>query len=819
MTRLQPATHLIAALTLLAALVGACDAEPANLGPDADAVGPGDVADTSAPDTAPPRPHPALEGTVPGAFTVSPGVETVTVTGVAPGAEVTLYDAEGERLVTIIADGFGQAHFAYLPSSYMVLNLAETASPEVVTTGTVVFPGDDYVARLDEASPPEASAPFRVLDVRDAPAPEAFDGQPLDGVNFGLFGLAPGQQADDGFNYITTRDGVKLSAMVRLPDPFIWGDGPYPTVIEYSGYAPSNPARPDAGSRIATLLGFASVGVNMRGTGCSGGVFDVFSPAQHADGYDIVEVVARQPWALHGHVGMVGLSYPGISQLYAARTRPPSLAAITPMSVMADSWAQLWPGGIYNDGFTRQWLEERDREAAPGGQSWTDRRIEAGDTICAAHQQLRNQNIAFEKFFRFLEHYPAPASQRSLPLLVGEIEVPVLLAGAFQDEQTGGQFAEMLDAFDGASQASFILYNGRHVDAYSTLVITRWWEFLELYVARRVPRMPDFVRDLAGPEFAQEFDSTGLGFEPDRFAHLDEDDYAGALALYEAEPPVRLLLENGAGAEQPGAPEARLALELSSWPPTEARTASLFLADDGALAAEAPADARLAGYLHDPDAGNKTFFGPLGYQLMVRLWDIDWTEFPQGAALSWLTPPLEEDLLTAGPAHLELWLESDADDVHLQVSVSEVRPDGMEYLVQSGWHRVGHRGLDLANTTGARVAYTFAEEDFAPLEPGERIHTRVPLPSFAHPFRAGSQLRVMVATPGRNHGTWEFANPSYGDDVPQHRVAFGGDHPSALHLTVLDGVDLPAGLAPCPALRGQPCRPYLPRDNASVEAP
>jgi len=82
-------------------------------------------------------------------------------------------------------------------------------------------------------------------------------------------------------------------------------------VIQYSGYEPSRPGDPqgaDAGGRIALAFGFAYVGVNMRGTGCSGGVFDTFSPAQTADGYDIVEIVARQPWVKHGRPGMMGIS-------------------------------------------------------------------------------------------------------------------------------------------------------------------------------------------------------------------------------------------------------------------------------------------------------------------------------------------------------------------------------------------------------------------------------------------------------------------------------------------------------------------------------
>ena len=31
--------------------------------------------------------------------------------------------------------------------------------------------------------------------------------------------------------------------MIRFPDPRWYGDGPYPTVIEYSGYSPSRPSR------------------------------------------------------------------------------------------------------------------------------------------------------------------------------------------------------------------------------------------------------------------------------------------------------------------------------------------------------------------------------------------------------------------------------------------------------------------------------------------------------------------------------------------------------------------------------------------------
>ena len=90
---------------------------------------------------------------------------------------------------------------------------------------------------------------------------------------------------------------------------------------------------------------------------------------------------------------MVGISYPGISQLYVARTQPPHLAAITPLSVIDDTYrGTLYPGGILNTGFAVPWAKERTEQAAPYGQGWEKPLVDAGDTICAANQLVRLQN-------------------------------------------------------------------------------------------------------------------------------------------------------------------------------------------------------------------------------------------------------------------------------------------------------------------------------------------------------------------------------------------------------------------------------------------
>src|SRR4029450_13733651 len=91
---------------------------------------------------------------------------------------------------------------------------------------------------------------------------------------------------------------------VRLPAGKKLSDGPFPTLIEYSGYqvaaphdllappgknAPLGPATSTAvGSLIALQLNFAVVSVQMRGSGCSGGAFDLFDLPTTYDGYAAV---------------------------------------------------------------------------------------------------------------------------------------------------------------------------------------------------------------------------------------------------------------------------------------------------------------------------------------------------------------------------------------------------------------------------------------------------------------------------------------------------------------------------------------------------
>ncbi len=388
-------------------------------------------------------------------FTARGSVNQVDVTHAPPGDALVLENAAHVSVATGTVDDLG---------SFLFRN---------------VTAGDGYTV----VDGNQVSTPLHVATTSEIPPQSLYTSQHL----------------VSGFQYITTRDGTRLSAEVTLPGPA--NAGPYPTVIEYSGYDPSHPGAPQPSTQIAQLLGYATVGVNIRGTGCSGGAFDFFEPLQTLDGYDVVETVAAEPWVLDGKPGMVGISYPGIAQTFVAPTRPPHLAAIAALSVVADTYRSLAdPGGIPNVGFPRDWAQERDNAARPYGQGWEQSVVNAGGpngAQCAENQLLRHENMSLVgEFDSHMYREPVDQANAITPaLLAPKIDVPVFMGGAWQDEQTGGQESLIWPNLTGVPKGDLKLFgtNGTHVDSL-VAEFDRWYEFLEFYVAHRVPHLTALER-------------------------------------------------------------------------------------------------------------------------------------------------------------------------------------------------------------------------------------------------------------------------------------------------------------------------------------
>ena len=713
------------------------------------------------PATEAPTTEPAIDAPVsypPADFTVQPGVHQVAVLGAEPGTDLTLELSEtGESAGTGTVDEQG---------SFLWRRLE---------------PGLYRVVMADESA---ASDTFEVHDENWIPEQSFYEDQPL---------LPAG-----GFGYVTTRDGTTLSANVMLPGPA--DQGPYPTVVEYSGYAPSNPDDTTFG-QLFNALGYAYVGVNMRGTGCSGGSFRFFEEAQLLDGYDVIEAVAAQDWVFENEVGMVGISYPGISQLFVASTQPPHLEAITPLSVLDDSYrSTLYPGGILNTGFAVDWTKERVEQSKPYGQGWSKTMADGGDTRCADNQLLRLQNPDLLAEIDANPYYSAEVGDEINPsLLVGKINVPVFLAGAWQDEQTGGHFPALLDKFDSAPHLYVNISNGLHTESIGPANFPRMAEFLSLYVKKEVPNLTPL--GIVGPILASGI--FGTGTMPDITNRFEGKTYEQALAAFEAEPSVRILFEEGAIDGAPGAPLPRWTAEFPSWPIPNTTMSTWMLGADGALAPSLNPTGSTT-YTADPDAVPATFYEGSGSGIWKADVTYNWVRNPEGTAAVFTSDPLTDDVVVIGRGFADLWVSTDAPDTDLEVTISEVRPDGSEVYVQSGWLRASHRTVIEGAMSGTGPIHSHLESDASPLTSTDAYPMLVELFPVAHPFRAASRIRVTIDAPGGNRGIWAFRTISNGEKVT---IVHNGDTPSSIRLPIVSGLDVPAGVAPCGSLRGQPCRP------------
>jgi uncharacterized protein len=728
-------------------------------------------------------------GAADAAFRAHGSVEQVYVTHLAPRAEVSLLDSAGRTVSTKRANGRGGVLFRN------------------------VEPGTGYRVRRSGGA---TSGSLRVLTTRPAPPSTAIYNQ---------------QIPSEGYGYLRTRDATKLAIYVHPPEdvakaipgatPPPSPPGPKPTLIEYSGYGYANPAGPQSGiSILANLMGFTVVDVNMRGTGCSGGAFDFFEPLQNLDGYDVVETIARQPWVRHGKVGMMGISYGGISQLFTAQTNPPSLAAISPLSVIDATQTTLYPGGILNTGFALAWALERIHDAKPaspnGGQPWAYQRIQEGDQTCEANQTLHAEAADLLAKIRANDHYVPEVADPLAPItFVNKIKAPVFMACQWTDEQTGGHCPTLAKRFTGTQRKWFTFTNGTHVDSLDPETFNRWYDFLQLYVAKQAPITNSAQYRAAAPVIYQAaMGISGVTMPPDPIQQ--EPTYEGAKAAFEQLKPIRVLFDNGAGGSEPGQPYPGFERSFSSFPVPGTAARFWYLHAKGRLGNGPPSRAAADAFTWDAHARPLTnFTGDTGAGedgLWTATPPYRWRRPPAGSAVSYLTHPLRRNNTVIGAGAVRAWVRSSTPNVDLQATVSEVRPDGKETFVQGGWVRGNMRKLDARKSTLLEPVLSLRAADVSPMPPNRFVKVTIPLYYEGHTYRAGSRIRVTITAPNGDQPIWSF-----GETQPSGQarvsIAHSREKPSSLILPVVPGVNVPTDLPPCPGLRGQPCRDYQPFVN------
>lgn len=584
-------------------------------------------------------------------------------------------------------------------------------------------PGDGYTVTVDASD--AAPATVRVRSQEEHPDAAFYSSQKLD----------PAQ------GYLETRDGTLLSYRVVLPDPTIHGAGPYDLVITYSGYQPGL-VTADRHQNLPfekfSALGYAVAGVNMRGSGCSGGAFDFMEPVTWLDGYDAVEAFAAQAWV--DDVALGDQSWPGLTQLFVASTQPPSLDAIVAGSVVGDFYRDVfYPGGIPNVGFGHIWASGRDIENA-----WPSRRREVTsrfetDPVCAANQALRGQNVSLLEAIR--KHPFDDGYWRIRSAQVAKIKVPTLQVVSWQDPQVGSRPAALSEQFPADTPFRLVGVNGFQ-QYWSGGVWDEIVAFLDVYLGDTSPE--EIARYESQNDFVVLLESDDKGKVRGRFTLPD---YSAA----------------GDG--------RRLTLG-SELVPDEA--------DESGVSSSFTYNAKPPGSWAAPTQDQVTF----------------------------TTDALDRQTVMAGSGSVDLWVTADAEDVDLQATLSEVRPDGQEMLVQSGWLRASHRALDQVASTALRPLHRHTAESIEKLSPGQWIRVRIELFPFAHVFRTGSRIRLAVSGPGGGSNGWPWAFDAVTGGFAVRIAHDNKEHSSSIVLPIVEpkDLDVPASLPERDRVWLQPCR-------------
>ena len=537
--------------------------------------------------------------------------------------------------------------------------------------------------------------------------------------------------------YLPLSDGTLLGYTVTRPE----GEGRYPVLITYDGYDAglySDPSLNDAG--------YIVLGVNMRGTGCSQGSFPVLrADVWGADGGEVVEWAASQAWS-SGAVGMFGYSFTGTSQIATAAFSGPALKAIAPGNVFLDFHRDsIHPGGIHN-GWIPLWIAA-GRGFVVGSDVLTHAPTEPQ---CAGNLVLAQSQNQLQTFDTQLHPFDDDYWSRQPATYLDRVKLPVLGCVNWQDttiySRAGDAFREHLNP----DTTWLVGGNGSHADC--PIARERFLRFFDHYLK-----------------------GSDNGWEQTPHVVLVHE-LAGASG-------VRENLPDDAGAWRSA---------FATWADYEAaiQPLTLYLRGDGVLALEVSAAVDAA----------RSYTYPLPTANTPPDWvGISFWNNPKvpGGEVTYTTPALAQDAEFLGGGSADLWVSSSATDTDVQITLSEVRPDGQEMYVQNGWLRLSRRQLREDKTTALRPWHTQQQADVQPLVPGEPVLARIELLPFNHVFRAGSALRLSIDAPGG----WFQILPLPAQNAVHHTREMS----SALVLGWLPEARAQAPLPPCELLN-QPCR-------------
>jgi len=562
---------------------------------------------------------------------------------------------------------------------------------------------------------------------------------------------------------VPMRDGVRLCIDTCRPD----APGKFPALLAFSlfnkdmqtpDFAEGLPPQPswsrlwcgpiEAGdTEYLVSRGYVHVIGGMRGGGKSEGGG---SPAW--DLYDLIEWIAQQPWC-DGNVGMIGISAFAAAQFMAAMQQPPHLKAIFPFD----------PGGAYGGitGF---------RGFYPGGVLHTfmyilfDMMVDTGVTD-------RPETLSREAERLWKEAMNNP-DYRMYPNIYNVLSM--------KGQHMPDYFSLLIDPFDkeetvksteeGFEKIEIPVYTGAGWYAYG---ISHLQGAQDWYNGIKVPKKLMFI----GHTF---LDRPFRSFHDEILRWYDYWLKGKDTGIMD-EPPVKFWVM--------GANEWHYA---NDWPLPETRWTKVYLHSWERLREEPFTPSSRDGY-KEPDA-------------FVQMPPTQ-TNTIQG--LRYMTDPLPEDILVAGPIALHLYASIDQEDTNWIVTLKDVGPDESvrterdeecelptdlpERELTRGWLKASHRAVDPERSKPWKPWHPLTRKAWKPVVPGEINEYEIKILSTANLFKKGHRICLDITSLDLASGTGGLHSPVYmpyhicSSKTTVHKIYHNEKYPSHLLLPVIPG--------------------------------
>ena len=520
--------------------------------------------------------------------------------------------------------------------------------------------------------------------------------------------------------YMVMRDSIRLAVDIFRPTrqgvvhdealPVVWTHHRYnrafmkgDTLVDYlHGF----------GGGVEQLVqhGYVVAAVDARGAGASFGTQQgFFMPAEARDAYEITEWLAAQPWST-GKIGMIGRSYLGITQLFAASQAPPHLVAIFPEMYVFELYPFIYPGGVFRDDFFTQW--QRLTRGLDSGERFT-------------WGALQFDGVAPVEG-------PLGRAQRDSAIVVHRVNRDMLAMWR------GVPFRDSRDSVSGQlihherGPATYVAkINASKVAIYG---LAGWFDAFTRdaflwHVNLTVPR-----KLIVGPWFHGETHGFDLATERRRwFDHWLKGIDNGIMR----EPPIRYFVLD--------APADSAWRTARAWPVSGAvattyhfragtrddRHLTRTRGEDGADTLRVDTTATLGPGTRWASA----YGGAKGYPNLAA---------NDAKGLHFTTEPLAAPVEVIGHPVVHLWVTSSARDIDAFVYLEDVAPDGTSTYVTEGVLRASHRRLSAAPYRNLGLPWTRSRAADVRLLPSAPTELTFDLLPTAKRFRAGHRIRVTI---------------------------------------------------------------------------